>query len=202
MRARPAAVLAVVLLAFAVLSACGVRSQDGPEGLPPEVLPSELRPSEASTAPDATPTPTTVPVYLVEDGRLVRLEQPARRRAVQDALTALLSAGEAQGSRRSAVPPGTVVERLTVRGERLSLELSAQFAEVRGRDQLLAVAQVVWTATEFPPVREVDVLVDGRPIELPIEQGEVSAGPAQRADYWSVRPRGRTTTPALRLPDG
>ena len=183
-------------LACVVLSACGVRSQEGPERLPPGVVPSELSTSAPSptdpstTDPSTTPTATTVPVYLVEDGRLVREERPARRRAVQEALAALLAAGEAQGSRRSAVPLGTVVERVTVRGELLSVEVSPQFAEVRGRDQLLAVAQVVWTATEFPPVRQVDVLVHGRRIELPVEQGEVSSGPAERRDYWSVRPAG------------
>lgn len=190
MTVRERAVLTGVVLGCVVLSACGVRGQDGPERLPPEVLPSELRPSAAAQAPLSTPTLTTVPVYLVEDGRLVRQEQPARRRAVQDALAALLAAGEAQGSRRSAVPPGTVVERLTVRGELLTLELSMQFTEVRGPDQLLAVAQLVWTATEFPPVREVDLLVEGRRIELPVDQGEVSSGPAERKDYWSVRPAG------------
>jgi spore germination protein GerM len=176
-----------LVLACVVLSACGVREQDAPEPLPPEVLPSELRPSAAASAAPS-PTATTVPVYLVEAGRLVREERPARRRTVEEALAALLTAGEAQGSQRSAVPPGTVVERLSVRGELLSVDLSGQFAEVRGRDQLLAVAQVVWTATEFPPVRSVDLLVDGSRIELPVEQGAVSAGPAQRADYWSVGP--------------
>ena len=181
----------VLAAACLVLSACGVRSQGGPERLPAEVLPSELRPSAAaSPGPSAGPGSTSVPVYLVEDGRLVRQDQPARRRAVQDALDALLTAGAAQGSRWSAVPPGTVVVRSTLRGGRLSLELSPQFAEVRGPDQLLAVAQVVWTATEFPPVRQVDVLVHGRRIELPVEQGEVSSGPAKRTDYWSVRPAG------------
>lgn len=177
-------------LAVAALTACGVRSQDGPEPLPAGVLPSELRPSAvASAGPSPTPTATTVPVYLVEDGRLVRVERPAVRRTVEDALTALLAAGEARGSQRSAVPPGTAVERLRRRGDVLSLDLSAPFGDVRGRDQVLAVAQVVWTVTEFPPVRQVDVLVDGRRIELPVEQGEVSAGPAQRRDYWSVRPQ-------------
>ena len=174
-------------LACVVLSACGVRGQDRPERLPPDLLPPELRPSAAaSTSPDATAT--TVPVYLVENGRLVQQEQPASRRTVEEALTALLSAGDLQGSRRSAVPPGTVVERVSVRGELLEVALSRPFAQVRGRDQLLAVAQLVWTATEFPPVRQVDVLVDGRPIELPVEQGEVSSGPAGRDDYRSVGP--------------
>ena len=185
---------AAVVVACVLLSACGVRSQDGPEPLPQEVLPSELQPSAVaspgpSTGPSTSPTTTTtVPVYLVEDGRLVRVDRPARRRAVQDALDALLTAGGAGGSQRSAVPPGTVVERLSRRGDLLSIELSAQFGQVRGRDQVLAVAQVVWTATEFPPVRQVDVLVDGRRIELPVEQGEVSSEPAERNDYWSVGP--------------
>ena len=178
-----------LVVACLVLGACGVRSQDGPEQLPPDVLPSELRPSAAApAAASARPTATTVPVYLVEGERLVRVDRPARRRAVQDALDALLTAGEARGSQRSAVPPGTVVERLSRRDDLLSIELSAQFGQVRGPDQVLAVAQVVWTATEFPPVREVDVLVDGRRIELPVEQGEVSAGPAGRDDYRSVGP--------------
>lgn len=181
--------LAAPVLVCVLLSGCGVRGQDGPERLPPGVVPSALRSPAASST--LTPTPTTVSIYLVEDGRLVRQEQPASRRAVQDALAALLSAGASQGSRRSAVPPGTAVERLVLRGERLSLDLSEQFGEVRGQDQLLAVAQVVWTATELPPVREVDVRVGGRRIELPVEQGEVSSGPAQRRDYWSVRPASR-----------
>ena len=178
-----------VALACLLLASCGVRSQDGPEQLPPEVLPSELSASAAaSTAPTTSPTTTTVPVYLVEDGRLVRVDRPARRRAVQDALDALVAAGEAGASRRSAVPAGTLVERLSRRGDLLSVELSAQFGQVRGPDQVLAVAQVVWTATEFPPVRRVDLLVGGRRIELPVEQGEVSPGPARRADYLSVGP--------------
>ena len=181
MRVAVSAAVACVLL-----SACGVRAQDGPELLPPDVLPSELRPPAAASA--APSTRTTVPVYLVEDDRLVREDRPARRRSVEDALAALLSSGQAQGRRRSAVPPGTVVERLTARGDLLTVELSAQFAQVRGRDQVLAVAQVVWTVTEHPPAREVDLLVDGRRIELPVDEGEVSFGPAERLDYWSVRP--------------
>ena len=182
--------VAALALAFVLLTSCGVRSQDRPEQLPRGVLPSELGPAAAGPAVSATTTPesTTVPVYLVEDGRLVRVDRAARRRAVEDALDALLAAGGVRASQRSAVPPGTVVRRLTRRGDLLTIDLSAQFLDVRGPDQVLAVAQVVWTATEFPPVRQVDLLVDGRRIELPVEQGEVSRGPARRADYLSVGP--------------
>jgi hypothetical protein len=188
MRSSAAGALACVLLA-----ACGVRSMDAPEQLPPDVLPSELQasagpPTDQPTEPSPATSTTTVPVYLVEGGRLVRVDRPARQRSPEGALSALLTAGEARGSQRSAVPPGTVVERLERRGDLLSVELSMQFGQVRGRDQVLAVAQVVWTATEFPPVQRVDLLVDGRRIELPVEQGEVSAGPARRDDYRSVGP--------------
>ncbi len=175
-------------LACVVLSACGVQAQDAPERLPPELLPRELRPSAEPTAAPSAPATSTVPVYLVHGGRLVRQEQPAAARTVEQALALLMTAGEGRGARRSAVPPGTVVERLDVRGHVLVVHLSAQFAQVRGRDQVLAVAQVVWTATEFPPVRQVDLRVGGRSIDLPVEQGAVSAGPASREDYQSVGP--------------
>jgi hypothetical protein len=176
-------------LACVVLSACGVQAQDGPERLPAELLPPELRQSAGPmAAPSATPVTRSVPVYLVEGGRLVRQERPAEGRTLEQALAVLTTAAQAQGSRRSAVPPGTVVERLDVRGEVLVVDVSAHFAQVRGRDQVLAVAQVVWTATEFPPVRRVDLRVDGRSIDLPVEQGAVSAGPASREDYRSVGP--------------
>ena len=183
----------IVALTCVLLAGCGVRSQDAPDQLPPDVLPSELRVSAAPpTGEPAEPSrgasTTTVPVYLVEGGRLVRVDRPARRRSLEDGLAALLTAGEARGSQRSAVPPGTVVERLERRGDLLSVELSVQFGQVRGRDQVLAVAQVVWTATEFPPVQQVDLLVGGRRIELPVQQGEVSSGPARRDDYRSVGP--------------
>jgi spore germination protein GerM len=176
-------------LALVTLCGCGVQAQDGPERLPPELLPPELRRSAEPTASSlSSPVATTVPVYLVEDGRLVRQEQPAQGRTVEQALVRLMTAADAQGRRRSAVPPGTVVQRLDVRGQVLVVELSAPFAQVRGRDQVLAVAQVVWTATEFPAVRRVDVRVEGRRIDLPVERGAVSAGPASREDYRSVGP--------------
>jgi len=187
MRTHAAAVLVLVLV-----SGCGVRTQDGPELLPPHVVPSELQPrAAASVAPSPTSTPTTlttVPIYLVQGDRIVRENRPAAARTVEDALVALLTADGADGSRRSAVPPGTRVERVEVRGDLLSIEFSAQFAQVRGTDQVLAVAQVVWTATDFPAIRRVDLLVDGRSIELPVERGGVSSGPAGREDYLSVGP--------------
>ena len=176
-------------LACVVLSACGVQAQDTAERLPPEVLPQELRQSaEPAAAPSAAPASTTVPVYLIDGGRLVRREQPAAARTVEQALALLTTAPQEQGARRSAVPPGTVVERLDVRGDVLVVHLSARFAQVRGRDQVLAVAQVVWTATEFPPVRQVELRVDGRSLDPPGEQGAVSAGPVSREDYASVGP--------------
>ena len=183
----------IVALTCALLAGCGVRTQDAPEQLPPDVLPSELQASAAPpTGQPAEPFPggstTTVPVYLVEGDRLIQVDRPAGRRSLEDALTALLAAGEAGGSQRSAVPAGTVVERLERRGDLLSIELSRQFGQVRGLDQVLAVAQVVWTATEFPPVQQIDLLVGGRRLELPVEQGEVSSGPARRDDYRSVGP--------------
>lgn len=179
---------AAAWLACLALAGCGVSGQDGPEGVPGGEIPPELATSAGPTA--RPPTAARVPVYLVERDRLVRLEQPAARRSVEEALLSLLTSADAGGSRRSAVPAGTSVERLQVRGDVLTVGLSEDFLEVRGRDQVLAVAQVVWTATEFPPLRRVAVQVRGQSIDLPVGRGAVSDGPAGREDYRSVGPLG------------
>lgn len=180
MRTGVGAVLACVCLA-----ACGVQAQDRAQRVPVAELPAELG---GSPAPTARLQAARVLVYLVEGTRLVRQQEPADRKDVGQAVTSLLAWQGRGGPRRSAVPVGTSVRRLELRAGVLSVDLSEHFGQVRGRDQVLAVAQLVWTVTEFPPVREVEVLVDGEAIDLPLQDGAVSSGSAGRSDYLSVGP--------------
>lgn len=178
------ALLALALTA-ACATGCGVPGQDGVERVPAADLPAELVGSPGASAQAHA---ARVVVYLVDGDRLVPQEEPAGRRDVAQALRALLEEGDPGGPRRSAVPAGTSVRRLQVRGDVLTVDLSAPFGELRGRDQVLAVAQVVWTATEFPPVRRVQLLVEGTPVDVPLGDGAVSRGPARREDYRTVGP--------------
>ena len=180
---RAPAVAAALVVTHA--TACGVQPQDDVEPVPAHLLPTEVRPRTP-----APPAAATVDVYLVESGRLVRHTQPGSGEGPVPALRSLLSAPAPQGTRRTAVPAGTSLRSASQEGDLVSLDLSGAFGDVRGRDQLLAVAQVVWTVTGQPPVRRVRLTVDGRELPLPVDTGAASSGPVTREDYASVAPRG------------
>jgi spore germination protein GerM len=175
------AVLAVML------AGCGVEPQERaePVAMP---LPSELRRSapEGSSAPRSS----AVTVYLVGvAGRLVERLADAREDSASGALEALLEVGSPQDGLRNAVPVETLVRSVRLDEATLTVDLSEQFGSVRGSDQLLACAQVVWTATEYPPVKQVRIAVAGQYIELPVDGGASTAEPVDRDDYRSVAPR-------------
>ena len=178
------AALAVALVVVCT-TACGVQPQDDAEPVPTHLLPADV------AAPTSAPSsPATVDVYLVEQGRLVRHAQPGAGDDGLSALRSLLSAAAPQGTRRTAVPAGTSLLSASADGDLVVLDLSGEFGEVRGRDQLLAVAQVVWTVTERPPLRRVRLTVEGRELPLPVDTGAAASGPVTRDDYASVGPAG------------
>jgi spore germination protein GerM len=77
-----------------------------------------------------------------------------------------------------------------VAGDLVAVDLSARFADVRGRDQLLAVAQVVYSLTERPPLRRVRLTVEGRALPVPTDSGPAESPFVVRADFLSVAPAG------------
>lgn len=185
MRWAAGALVVPGLLVSGLLAGCGVAEQDRAEPLRRADLRSELY-AEPGT-PAGVPSTSAV-VYLVEEARLVRQTQPAAGRGTREALQALLDVRDGPGPRRSAVPAGTALRQVSVDGDLVTVDLSDPFDDVRGADQLLAVAQVVWTATESRGVRRVLLLVEGSPVDVPVEDGAVSSGPARREDYRSVGP--------------
>ena len=181
--AGPRSGVAAALTAL-VVAGCGVPAQDRAQVVPPAELPPELA---ASPGTPTRPRAAQVTVYLVQGSRLVRQEERTSRNDVAQALLALVAAGP-RGARRSAGPAGTTVQRLQVRGDALTVDLSREFGEVRGADQVLAVAQVVWTATEFPTVRRVSLSVEGTRIDVPLPGGAGSRAAATREVYRALGP--------------
>jgi hypothetical protein len=182
MRAGTGLVAVAVALA---LSACGVGAQGGPE--PVGV------PTSSVTSPDAavsTGSPR-VAVYLVRGSRLARAERPTPRPAVDAALDALVagpSRAEVVGGLRTALSPQLLRSDASAPAEPVvTVTVAREFTEVSGGNQLLAVAQVVWTLTELPGVQGVRITTDGRPVEVPTDRGLTSA-PVGREDFASVAP--------------
>ena len=174
----------VALAACASLTACGVQEQDRARLVPSAEIPPGLLPSAAAST---RPRAAEVTLYVVDRGRLVPQRAPAERADAEGALLVLLT-HDTLGAGRSAVPAATEIRAVRVQGGVLTADLSEPFGLVRGPDQLVAVAQVVWTVTEFPDVDRVLLRVEGEPLDLPVGGGAVSGDPVGRADYRVVGP--------------
>jgi hypothetical protein len=102
-------------------------------------------------------TPAVLRVYFLRDGKVA----PVSRAVVAGgevgaaALRELLKGPQSgEEDLETAIPPGTELESLTIEGGVASVELSKQ------PPQDDALAQVVYTLTQFPTVKRVDVGAD------------------------------------------
>lgn len=186
--------------------ACGVPSEGSPRAISQEELPALLQGPEATTT-----TTTTIPglsttveraVFVVkalpDDGLgLWKLDVPvqmpidadpaeeARRR-----ITALISERtESLSSRRSdlqnRVPLETSINGVELMGDVLVIDFSKQLTEsITGEGLRLAIAQIVFTATDVVGVRSVLFRVDGVDQSVPVETTTKEAGqPVSPADF-------------------
>jgi len=182
-------------LAVLLLLGCGVSSQDAPVPLPVQAT---------STAPPAESEAngSTVTVYFVQLGRLAPVTRPAPDTTPRTALR-LLVEGPTSGEAAAGLETALVPQQFSaVPDERsaLTVEAGPEFASITGDDQLLAVAQLVWTATTDAPGERVRIAVEGRPIEVPTDDG-LSRLPVGREDYTTVAPLVRPVTPGAGSPN-
>ncbi len=89
----------------------------------------------------------------------------------------------------------------TVSGNRrpLTVEATREFTSIAGDNQLLAAAQLVWTATGRDPHSLVRITVDGKPLEVPTDHG-LSRLAVGRDDYATVRPVEEPQSPDAHSP--
>jgi hypothetical protein len=112
--------------------------------------------SAVTTAPTATPT-TAVDTYFYRGAALVPSKaRVPRRSAVGTAALNALLAGPPRG-RDTAIPPGTRLVGLSVAHGTATATLSPEFA----RAHRTARAQLVYTLTQFPTVRRVELVAGG-----------------------------------------
>lgn len=184
--------LAAAVAAGAVLAGCGVPVDSGPHRLAAGELPLGLTAPSTTTTTQAGPRSpravAVVQVYLVARDRLVArsrvIPSPATPEALLGALMGGPTAAEAAAGLRSAIPTGTgVLDVHLERGGRVLIDVSAQFAQTGGPDQILAVAQIVYTATTLPEVAEVSFELSDQPVEVPTEDGTLVAEPVSRANF-------------------
>ncbi len=191
-RPSDAALGAVVLLvAVVLLSGCGVRPEDRPEPVTTAATPS------ANLGNGPTAAGPRLTVFFVRGAALAPVERRTRATTTAAALELLVegpSRAEVGTGIRTALPPEVVgVDEVLPDGV-ATVSVTRGFTGITGGNQLLAVAQIVWTLTDLPTVITVRFVVEGTPVEVPTDGG-LTDRPVGRDDYRSVTPADPTTTP-------
>jgi spore germination protein GerM len=148
--------------------------------------PAPAAPPIAAVPPAALPEPQQPPAqterkdrsfYLMQvdrEGVILRTRVtrnlPATSAPLQDALQALLSGPSEEEQRRglmSLIPQGTRINSAVIRGSTAYINFNEEFQfNTYGVEGYVgSLRQVVWTATEFSSVKDVQILIDGRRVD-------------------------------------
>lgn len=192
--ARSLHVVAVVAAAVVLTAGCGIPQDRRPKAIDPADLPPAL------TADGARSTTTTsigalkvdITVFLARQDRIVAVTRTlATPVSIDDRVRALLSGpsdAEASTGIRTAIAPDARLLRATVSGGVADLDLSSSFADLTGQEQILALAQVVFTVTETPGVSSVRFQLAGEPVAVPTGDGTLTDAPLTRSQFEGLQP--------------
>jgi spore germination protein GerM len=173
------ALLAAVLVT--VTTGCGVSGERSPRALDDARLP----PDQLAGPTGGSGVLADGHVYMVSSERLKAVVRNDTGDDVSNLLRALFegpTSGEVNGDLRTAIPAGTRLAAATVHDGIADVDVTKGFAGVAGPEQILAVAQIVLTATEASDVTSVVISVNGQPIDAPRADGSLAAV-VTRGDY-------------------
>jgi Sporulation and spore germination len=195
-RWRPAAAVAGVLAAGGlVLSACGIPTEVTARSIPvSQVPPSVLAPFTATTRVPTHAATTRIYVYFTlpndsvkPEARLVK--PPASLSAVMDVLLGGPTTHERiHTGLGTALGSGVRLLTAQVSGDVITLNFNGAFGELSGSQEVLGVAQVVYTvagALKNPTVG-VSFEIDGSPIAVPLANGAGVGTPVHEQDYYTL----------------
>lgn len=173
-----------ILALVIVVSACGIPIDAEPELVDIEEIPS---PAEDTPAPGEL---AAVSMYLVRNEGLVHvtrdLPSPPSLTSIFDSLLGRVTEPERRANLRTAIPPGTGTISVTEDGPLLRIDLNSEFAAVGGEEEILAVAQIVLTATSIEGIEQVAFQLEGVPTDVPVAEGALSVDPVGAEDYESL----------------
>ena len=193
-RRRPSPLLVALVVAALGVAGCGVQGDRGPRTLSAKDVPYAL----LEAAPSTTTSTTVVGVpkvglaiFLVVGSRL----QPVVRQVtgpptVAKALSVLLAGPEEDevvAGLRSAINPAASLVPSRPDPATVSVDLSTEFVQGPTSDQVLGLAQIVFTVTEIAGVTGVRFSLEGAPIEVPTPAGTTS-GPLGRDAFSDLAP--------------
>jgi spore germination protein GerM len=177
--------LAGALVVTALFAGCAIQSDASPRDIPvaDRSLSADV-PAEGGEAAGSTR------VFLVgeSDDSAARLRSVLR--SVQPTPMAVMrellkgpNATEAERGITSALPRDLVLLSARAGAGVMTVDVSAQLLDVPAAQLLLAIAQIVFTASELDGVREVRIRVDGTNRPWPDGEGELQTAPLTVYDY-------------------
>jgi hypothetical protein len=161
-----------------------------PEKEPEKKLPAP--PAQPSTPPAPVSTPPVKPVetrdrsiYLIQESNMMLVKVNRNLNAtLTDSINSLLAGptpDEIMRDIESFVPEGSRLISARVEGSTAVLDFNQEFRyNPRGREGCAAqIKQIVWTATEFPNVKDVQFQIEGQKVDF-LSEGVVIRNPIGR----------------------
>lgn len=187
--------LALMLLpVVAVAAGCGIPPDDRAALAQPGSVPYDLLGDGAAataTTQGATQTEKAT-IFLVQGERLAAVQRELPAPVSVDTVLESLASGptstEVQlGLRTALLAPG-LMRSGGVSGGIATIDLGPPFTEIAGRDQIVALAQIVSTVTGLPGVGRVRFTLDGNPVGILRGDGAVTTETVSRDDYATLAP--------------
>jgi len=186
------------VIAATALFGCGIPLESTTRELPGLEVADVIA---TSTTTVAVPTPeTTVPtprgglVYFIRgEGLVVRAVVLTSSYAEADLLQLLID-GPSEGDPRSEVRSGLtqrsdLVVSLVLEGDLIQVDLSSQFADLPGSEQVLILGQLTLTLLANLRANGVEFRQDGQGVAVPDANGQPISRPATRADFITLLTR-------------
>lgn len=192
-RPRRYGVLGAFLAAVAVvLSACGVGTDTSPNLVASKTVPNHLLTPSSPTTTTAPPS-QFVEIYFLKGQRLVIVSRAAYAPvSVRSAVKALVegpTTAEAATGFQSPISTAAPIEVSHLATPTVDVSVGSTFTSLSGRDQTVAIAQLVFTITAFPEVNKVRVFMNGKPVEVPTANGTIGKGPLTKDQFAAIAPR-------------
>jgi spore germination protein GerM len=186
--------VAAAAIAGVVAAGCGVPPDDRATLAAPGSVPYDLLgdgPAATATTQLASPTEKAT-IFLVQGERLAAVQRelpaPVSVESVLETLAAGPTATEVQlGLRTALLAPG-LMRSGGVSGGIATIDLGQPFTEIAGRDQIVALAQIVSTVTGLPGVGRAQFTLDGQPVGILRGDGAVTTETVSRDDYATLAP--------------
>ena len=172
----------ITVVAMALVTGCGIRPDASPRDIPIEdrSLPASPISAAGASGGDAR-------IYLLTPTEPRQVRSVTRSTGTRDDLLAALVAGPTDGELSlplsSALPAELEVLSTRSVGSVLYVDLSSAIAELSGSGLTLAVAQIVFTATDIAGVDAVQLTVDGQRFPWPRPDGATTTGLLRPYDF-------------------